>query len=281
MRFNRKYRLVIEDESSLEKRVNISVRLYLWIIIMMGGITLCAAIGIFFLASTPLKNHLPGYLKESERTATEEQHQRLDSLVHVYEVNESYIKSILSALNPSEESSIKPKNSHPNPLSVDSLMSASEEEKQFMERIRERDKYNISYTSPAAAQTLMFGSVGKGAVISSASKDIYKAEILLPDGVPVTTIAEGKVISVASSPKSSGGYEVIIQHPKGFLSKTSRLSNLTVRPGDRVAAGQIIAAGTSKAGIKPHQIIFELWHDGDPLIPSRYLNGGMESSSIK
>lgn len=265
----------MEDESSLEKKVNISSQ-WPWLVLLLIGLTVIAgAFGMFILASTPMKNYLPGYLKDDERTATEEQHLRLDSLVRVYEVNEAYINGILNALNPPENLQETSRSDHkPTPLSLDSLMPASEVEKNFMERISERNKYNITYASPAAAQTMMFGSVSKAAVISENTKDKYQADIILPPGAPVSTIAEGKVISIASSPKASGGYEVIIQHPKGFLSKSSRLSNLMVKPGDRVVAGQIIAGGTSSAGLKDNHVVFELWHDGDPLIPSRYLNGG-------
>ena len=278
MRLNKKYRLTLEDESSLEKRLNFSARFPIWIFIIIALTVFAGALGIFVVASTPLKNYLPGYLKESERTATEEQHLRLDSLSKVYEINEAYISSILFALNPPDSVQNNEIRKAVTPLALDSLMEASPEERKFMEEIRERDKYNIQYTSPAAAQTLMFGSVSKAAVISEDSKDKYQADILIPVGAPVTTEAEGKVISVASSPRASGGYEVIIQHPKGFLSKSSRLSNLMVSPGDRVAAGQIIAEGSAKAGLNSNHIIFELWHDGDPLIPSRYLNSGAEIS---
>lgn len=248
------------------------------ILLLVACVIIAGAFGIFILASTPMKNYLPGYLRDSERTATEEQHLRLDSLVKVYESNEAYITSVLNALNPSEEkeTEIKPERK-PNPLAVDSLLPPSIEEKEFMERIRENEKYNITYASPAAAQTMMFGSVNSAAVITEDSKERYQAQIILPKGEPVSTIADGKVISIASSPKSSGGYEVIIQHPKGFLSKSSRLSNLMVKPGDRVAAGQIIAGGTSTMGVKDNFIVFELWHDGDPLLPSRYLNGGIQN----
>lgn len=271
MRLNKKYRVTLEDETSLEKKLNFSAPFPVFVLLLIVFAIVAGAFGIFVLASTPMKNHLPGYLKESERTATEEQHLRLDSLVHVYEVNEAYIKGILEALYPEEKVQIERKDSKPTPLILDSLKPVSEEERQFMENIRERDKYNIEYSSPAAAQTLMFLNVNKAAVITEDSKDAYKADIVIPYGAPVSSVAEGKVISVASSPKASGGYEVIIQHPKGFLSKTSRLSSLLVRPGERVAAGQIIATGTAHGGVKSQFINFELWHDGDPLIPSRYL----------
>ena len=278
MNLNKKYRLTLEDESSLQKKINFSATTPWVLLIGVALFIIIGALGTFIFLSTPLKNYLPGYLKESERTATEEQHLRLDSLSHVYEVNEAYINGILNALNPSINEEKDRMERNPTPLSVDSILPVSEEEKNFMENIREREKFNISYASPAAAQNLMFGSVNKSAVISEATKSKYQAEIILPARAPVSTIAEGKVISIASSPKAAGGYEVIIQHPKGFLSKSSRLSNLTVRPGDRVAAGQIIALSTQKPGMKENHMIFELWHDGDPLIPSRYLNGGTEAN---
>lgn len=261
----------MEDESSLEKRINFSIGGAMLVFFLIVFTIIAGAFGIFILASTPLKNHLPGYLKESERTATEEQHFRLDSLVRVYEVNEAYISGILTALNPPDTAVLPAKSSNINHLSSDSLMPATREEQLFMEMIRERDKYNISVASPAAAQTMMFANVNNGAVISADSKDKTQAKIILPIGGSVSTVAEGKVISVASSPRASGGYEVIIQHPKGFLSKTSRLSQLFIRPGDRVSPGQIIADGAAKDGVKSQYIIFELWHDGDPLVPSRYL----------
>lgn len=267
----KKYRITVEDESSLEKRLNFSARFTVLILLFIVFIIVAGAVGIFVFASTPLKNHLPGYLKESERTATEEQHLRLDSLARVYEINETYIKGILSALNPKEEAIDTSRQHRRYPLSLDSLKPASEEEKEFMEFIRERDKYNIVNSSPAVAQSMMFSNLNKGAIVSDQTKDSYQAEIILPYGANVGAVAEGKVISVASSPKASGAYEVIIQHPKGFLSKTSRLSTLFVKPGDRVAAGQIIASGSSAHGAKSQYIIFQLWHDGDPLIPARYL----------
>lgn len=272
-RWNKKYRITLEDENSLEKRVNFSAPATILVLFLVAFTVLAGAFGIFVLASTPMKNILPGYLKESERTATEEQHLRLDSLVKIYEVNEAYINGILAALNPSESSPQRVMSKKPVRFSMDSLKGASEDEKNFMEQIRERDKYNIATTPSFQRGTMMLSSINSAAIVSEESKDDYRAEIIVPVGNPIAAVAEGKVISVASSPKSSGGYEVIIQHPNGFLSKTGHLSNVTVRQGDRVSSGQVIALATAKNGVKNNHIILELWHDGDPLIPSRYLHG--------
>lgn len=271
--WNKKYRITLEDENSLEKRVNFSAPATVLVLFLVAFTVLAGAFGIFVLASTPMKNILPGYLKESERTATEEQHLRLDSLVKIYEVNEAYINGILAALNPTESSPQRVMSKKPVRFSMDSLKGASEDEKNFMEQIRERDKYNIATTPSFQRGTMMLSSINSAAIVSEESKDDYRAEIIVPVGNPIAAVAEGKVISVASSPKSSGGYEVIIQHPNGFLSKTGHLSNVTVRQGDRVSSGQVIALATAKNGVKNNHIILELWHDGDPLIPSRYLHG--------
>lgn len=271
MSINKKYRLTIEDEASLQKKVDVSTRVSVIFGVIIGVLILGCAIGMLVMAYSPLKKQLPGYLKESERTATEEQHLRLDSLTREYEINEAYITSILNALDPPETMQRDTMRSHAVALTLDSLMPTSEEERSFMEEIRERDKYNVTYTSSAAAETMMFGSVNSSGIVTEQTKDQRQAEIIIPEGEPITTIAEGKVISVASSPKYSGAYEVIIQHPKGFLSKTGRLSNLIVRPGDHVTNGQVIATATTKNGMKGNHVSLELWHDGDPLVPSRYI----------
>lgn len=274
MCFNKKYKLTVEDEASLEKKVEITARFPLLIISLGAIIVLSCIIGMLIMAYSPLKSSLPGYLKESERTATEEQHLRLDSLVKLYEINQAYLSSVLNALNPPEnhyEKEIDTISRSPMPLKLDSLQPLSDEEKMFMENIRERDKYNIPYTSSAAAQNILFSSINPSAIITDESKEKYQVEIIVPEGSPISTIADGIVISIASSARYSGAFEVIIQHPKGFLSKTSRLTNLTVRPGDHVGSGQIIATGTSKNGMKGNRIFFELWHDGDALMPAHYI----------
>ena len=282
MGFNKKYKITIEDETSLQKKVDLTARLSLLVGLIFSILIVACIIGMFIIAYSPMKNYLPGYMKESERTATEEQHLRLDSLTKVYEVNEAYVKSILNALNPPDKINniiIDSVEKKPIPLKLDSIIPLTEEEKSFMENIRERDKYSIPPSSSAAAQTIMFGSVNNSALITEESLDKYQAEILIPIGKPISTVAEGKVISLASSPRYSGAYEIIIQHPNGFLSKTSRLSNIMVNPGDHVSAGQIIASGTTKNGSNGNKIIFELWHDGNPLIPSQYIKGHTTISS--
>lgn len=275
MNLRHKYRITVEDETTLENKIKVSWHLHTIFFLFLGILLIAVLISVIVISTSPLRNSLPGYLKESERAATEEQHMRLDSILHIYEVNEAYLSNIFNAIDPAfPDSTANYPKRETGILSVDSLLPTSKEEKNFVEAIRERDKYNIAVASPADAEILMFGSVHNSAVITEGTKNSLTAEFILPHGDPVSAVAEGKVISVASSPRAAGGYEVIIQHPKGFLSKSSRLAQLFIRPGDHVSTGQIIGSTSSTTGRNPDIIVFELWHNGDKLIPARYLNGG-------
>lgn len=268
-----KYRITIENEATLEKRFSftsniiIFLGLGLLILIIMGGIV------IVLLCATPLKGTLPGHLKESERTATEAQHQRLDSLIQVYQQNKAYLSGLLSALQPPETDTLKIKEGREtNILFPDTLLPTSPEEKKFLEEIRERDKYNISLSALSDAEALMFENINPSAVFVTDKEDELKAELIIPTGAAVDAVAEGKIISTGISAAEPQFYEVIIQHPKGFISKTGRLSSLMVKPGSRVTGGQAIGLTSSKSGKSRNIVTFELWKDGNPLPPMKFLH---------
>lgn len=276
----RKYSIIIEEEASLEKKFYKKARLSFIILFGLGFLFCSLGIVIILFVATPLKTLLPGYLKKSERAATEEQHQRLDSLLRVYEINEAYLSGIWNAINPTLTDTIKaPEKSSSSSLTTDSLLPLSNEERNFVEYIRERDKFNIAVTSIADASTMIFNNLNPSAVISEATRNSYIAEFLLPWEGSIYAIAEGKVISIASSPKASGSYEILIQHPNGFLSKISRLDNLMVTPGERVTSGQIIGSSSRDAGIRSNIVNLELWHDGNPLVPSQYISGSLNNKN--
>lgn len=272
MNFRHRYKLTFEDETNLENKIKVSWKLPVYLLCIFGLLILILGTSIIILAFSPLRNTLPGYLKESERAATEEQHLRLDSVLLVYEINEAYLNNIYNVLEPVDYENpgiIDKKDA--TALTADSLLPVSKEEREFIEYIRERDKYNIASSTGAEKENMIFDFPHSSAIISEATKDSCTADIIIPHDGEVSAIAEGKVISISSSPWTSGGFEVIIQHPKGYLSKSGRLGNPMVRPGDHVSAGQIISSTSSVSGRRKDLITLELWHNGERLIPARYL----------
>lgn len=282
MNLNRRYKLTIEDETVLENKLKISRRLSTYLLWGFSLIILTFIAAMLVLAFTPLKRTLPGYLKETERAATEEQHLRLDSILNVYNIHKAYVESIFQALDPTlPEGSINEEKKYITKLSSDSLLPTSQEEREFTELLREKEKFNIASTKVSDAENILFESPHPAAVITEATKDSYTAEIVLPYKANVSAMAEGKVISLASSLKYPGSYEIIIQHPKGFLSKTGSIGMPMVSPGDYVSPGEIIGSTVTASGRNIDLIIVELWHNGDRLIPSRFLYDKPEPTLLK
>lgn len=274
MNLRSKYRIIIEDESRLENIYQVSATLFKWSISAAFAMLVLLATGAMLVVLSPARKLLPGYLKDSERAATEEQQMRVDSLQQAYHTNAAFLDNIINVLNPacsSEKRDSLPASASSIPLSPDSLLPVSPEERKFAAMMRERERYNISVIAPLAAESMMFSQINESAVITEKTRDATTAVIAIPNNASVAAIADGTVIAVYRTLRDGGGSSVIIQHPKGFLSRCSRLGTLLVEPGDIVTAGQIIAMPSYGTSRKNEIVNLEMWHNGTPLIPYEYL----------
>ena len=71
---------------------------------------------------------------------------------------------------------------------------------------------------------------------------------------------------------TEGGYMVMIQHSRGFVSVYKWCRSLNCKEGDRVKAGQVIAQtmGKSEKSKSPY-FTFELWQEGRAVNPEHYI----------
>jgi len=96
-------------------------------------------------------------------------------------------------------------------------------------------------------------------------------DIAVPTGTKVKAIAAGRVVESAAR----GGYGnlVTIEHAGGMLSFYGHNSQLEVKVGDQVEAGQVVAlSGSTGRSTGPH-LHFELWKNGTNVTQS-YLDNG-------
>ena len=273
MRARSRYTVIVENESRLENVFRVSMSPLKFALIAAGATLFIMLLGALILFLSPAHSILPGYLKESERAESEEQHMRLDSLQSAYDANEAYISNLLNILD-SDRDIIKEK----MPAVGDSLsefgegiLPTSQEELNFAALMRERDKFSISVIAPLAAESLMFSPVCDECVFSEDSKHSLRGKVIMSKHAPVAAIADGTVIAVSRTLRDGGGASIIIQHRKGFLSRCSRLGTALVEPGDKVIGGQIIALTSSGNARKNEIINIEMWHNGTPLVPYEYL----------
>lgn len=279
MRRHPKFHIKLENESNLTDIVDIKVSRFG----LVGLITLTVAV-IFLLAGvtimiTPLKTLLPGYMKQSQRSATEESILKLDSIQAVYQKNQAYIESVLRAFDTERqpEDSIQIAD-EVRIVSSDSLLPASPSEKRFVSAMAERERFNISVLAPLAAESMMFSPVSDAGVFTAASKNDTHGQVLMPVDEPVKAIADGSVLASYYSPKD-GGYVIVLQHSKGFVSRYEGLGDPVTSPGDMVLAGQVLAMGP-RPDSHGHRIAgIMMWHNGVPLVPYEYIGANISSNS--
>lgn len=259
--------MIIEDRTRLERVCD--VRLTRWRLVALGvaAVVVCALTGMTLTGLTPLRRVLPGHLDADERALTETHAMRLDTLSRRLEAQSLYIDHLRAILGgkPLPQPERKPLEQLPDP----SELEASKAEKQFAERFAERERYNLA-ALPGDASTAMFAPPASDCLVRPAEPGSpYVARIVMPAGAPVGAPADGRVVAAFFDP--SAGWAVVMQHSRGYVSRYSRLGHPLVAAGDPVGSGQVIALTSEGQGRDGSRIEFELWQDGDPVRPHRYI----------
>lgn len=266
------YKISIEDESRLESVASWSVTpLRIAALCFLFSLLIIIS-GCLFVWLTPAKYLMPGYFRKSERAMTEETLLKVDELNERNRINESFLANIRLVLDPkAEPSDSASAAARVAGVAPDSLMQASAEELNFVRRMQEREKFNISVQASLAAEGMLFYPVSEDGVQSAASRDSYKAVILLPANTSVMAMADGVVIAVFFD-KEMGGYSLILQHDNGFTSRYSGLGTPLVGQGDIVEGGEMLSLSRTQSVKRAAEVIIELWHNGVPLKPFNYIN---------
>ncbi len=96
--------------------------------------------------------------------------------------------------------------------------------------------------------------------------------IALPEGTSVKA-AEGGVVAYAGSELKGYGNLVLIRHPNGFVSAYANNGDLSVKRGQTVTRGQVIAKSGQSGNVASPQLHFELRKGATPVDPTNYLAG--------
>ena len=270
-----KYRLVVHNEDTFEEQFSIQLtRLNVFIIVSLSSIFL-VSLTTLLIAFTPLREYIPGYtLPELQKQAITLK-KRTDSLYRILKMNDLYISSIKKVLNGEANLQSIDKDSiyasikrqidpiRLNPSKADSLLRA---------KVDNEDKYNL-FESATSVKSFIFSPPLKGVVSSEfdIKEQHYAIDIAVSKGTPVKAIANGRV--VLASWTSDSGYIIIIDHGDQLLSVYKHNSSLTKSQGDLVKNQEVIALSGSSGDLStgPH-LHFELWNDGNPIDPTKFID---------
>lgn len=230
------------------------------IIVSSAAIMAVAALIWVVIAFTPLRLLVPGTLKGDVRARYLETALKLDSLEQAARANEAYIGSVIAIMK-GEADSIAPSES--TVAAADTLLTAGDAERTFVERYEAEERFNLSVLAPIAAEGMIFASpVPSTATVTPLTAGGVTAS--QPGILPVAAVYRGTVTGIFYD--SDGRAVVTVQHPNDFVSVYSGLSDVFTAKGAKVSAAQRI--GHTASGSK---LIFELWHNGASLTPQDYV----------
>jgi murein DD-endopeptidase MepM/ murein hydrolase activator NlpD len=96
--------------------------------------------------------------------------------------------------------------------------------------------------------------------------------IALPENTPVKAAEDG-VVAYAGSELKGYGNLVLVRHSNGFVTAYAHAKELTVKRGDQVKRGQVIARSGQTGSVNAPQLHFEIRKGAAPLDPMPFLNG--------
>jgi murein DD-endopeptidase MepM/ murein hydrolase activator NlpD len=98
-------------------------------------------------------------------------------------------------------------------------------------------------------------------------------------GTPILAAASGKVVYAEVHPEY--GRMVEIDHGNGLVSRYAHASQLAVKEGDLVVAGQRVATvGSTGRSTGPH-LHYETRVDGEAVDPDKFLRAGLKLGAIQ
>lgn len=102
--------------------------------------------------------------------------------------------------------------------------------------------------------------------------DVHRGvDMDVPSGTPVGAMTSGTV-RFAGAMRGFGNV-IWIDHASGILSLYAHLSEIRVRQGERIGAGQVIGLSGATGDVTAPHLHFEVWRWGRPVDPVPVLGG--------
>lgn len=257
-RIKNDYRLIIRNDENLQERLSITLKPLNVLIILSILFLLIGTITYISLAFTPLKVLLPGSKGSGNLQNQYGLMVRVDSLENVIkglQFKSNVLDEILNSSNSDEDNTTITTTSPKEEVKV------VEVEQTTKIGFRELRTSNYQFVPPI---------IGVITDTFNAQRNHYGIDIAAKDKSIVRAVRSGTVVFNGWSPDF--GHVIIIQHSDDFLSIYKHNAAALKKRGNLVKMGEAISlvGNTGKLSSGSH-LHFELWNNGVPINPKKYI----------
>lgn len=273
-KLNDRYRLIIYNDTTFQSVWSMKLsRLRVFTITSLLSAIIVFLV-ILLIATTGLREYIPGYPKAEYRQMLVLSALKVDSLENELRQRDQFFNSIQAIV-----SGEVPEDN----LFVDTTVQSNQVEfTEFNHDSVFQDKLLAEQTSLSlgtdnsrklSLSQIHFFVPVKGVVSDkfNAAANHFGTDLVSEPSARIYAILDGTV--VFSGWTIETGYVIYIQHDADLISAYKHNSELLKNKGDRVRAGEAIAiiGSTGELSTGPH-LHFELWHNGTALDPEEYID---------
>ena len=277
------YRLIIMNNETFEEVSSYRLTLLSVYVAASTLIVLVAVLVVSVIVFTPVRNYLPGYdLGSDERRKVENLYREVKELEEQLVAQRAYTENFQRVLQDSVETEENLQTAFAEiPADTFEPVRVSGEEKQLRQEMELRQigeqaqkSRTINFSPRAMPLEQMFFSPPVSGEISAGfmpDKRHFGVDVLAPKNKAIKAVMDGYIFF--SNWTLDTGNTIGIQHANNTITFYKHNSVLLKKSGSYVKAGEAVAiignTGTLSDG--PH-LHFELWHRGQPVDPTEYIN---------
>ena len=229
-----------------------------------------------FIAFTPIRTFIPGYPDARSKRAAIQNAVKVDSLENVIFRWELYTTNLKRVLTGEEGVQLDSIIQTISQTAVQDLDQAHLRKQDSLLRLHvtEEEQFGIAShkSRKLPIEGVLFFTPVKGVVLRGFDSHTHPfLDIAAAEGTVVKAALDGTIIHAGWDKET--GYAIYIQHEGDLITAYKNNSSITTKEGSRVKAGTPIAVvGASNEEATGSHLHFELWHNGESIDPTQYLN---------
>ena len=271
------FRLALVDDRTHKQLFTIHFTKTTFFVTMISIIVMLSALIFSITAFTPVRTFIPGYPDAHAKRAAIQNAMTIDSLqtvIYRWEIYSENLKRVVTGQTPLQIDSLINAN-QPKKATAEEAAEFLKQDSVLREEVKKEEQFDISSDRDRRdlpIEGVHFFTPLKGVVSQGYDAAIHPyIDITAAAGSVVKAVLDGTVIFAGWS--EDAGYTIQIQHEGDIISIYKHNEKLSKKVGDKVTAGTPIAlvgnSGDLTTGVHLH---FELWHKGETVDPTLYIN---------